>query len=97
MGRWEADPADAATGLLAPSYLMSSWLENAHRNVAVHVRYFQLPRLSTEWEEWEWDYEVTSVLKQPQCFDKQTLEGSLNPLMVDEGASVTTCKSQDPS
>lgn len=55
-----------------------------------------LPRPRTNWEEWEWAFfEVTSVFTQPHPFDKQTLEGSWNLLVLHEGASVTMCKSQN--
>lgn len=40
-------------------------------------------------------FEVTSVFTQPHPFDKQTLEGSWNLLVLHEGASVTMCKSQN--
>lgn len=35
---------------------MACWLESAHTDVSVHGGCFPLPRLSTEWEEWEWVY-----------------------------------------
>lgn len=71
---------------------MSSWFKDAHWNMAMHGGYFPFPRLSTAWEEWEWVFWSDFSFK--PAFDKQTLEGSWNPLVLDEGASVTMWKSQ---
>lgn len=86
----------AATRLPGPRELICSWLKNAYRDVFVHGGDVPLPRLRTGWEEWEWAFfEVTSVFTQPHPFDKQTLGGSWNLLMLHKGASATTCKSQN--
>lgn len=77
---------------ISPTELICCCLENAYRDVIVHGGDILLPRLRTEWEEWEWAFfEVTSVFTQAHPFGKQTLK----LLVLHQGASVTTCKSQN--